>query len=254
VKGTSHDLYRSGSRGSATSLAIVLLLFAATAAGVAWVGMGIVASDRWPIRWLELNGSFQRVSAEQLRSSLTPHMDASFFTIDLRQLNRSARRIPWVSSVRIRKQWPDTVSVSIEEYRPVAHWNEGELISASGEAFAVPGADDIQGLPWLRGPESRLDEVVAAWGEFNELMMPLALEIGRLQLDRRGAWSMTLTNGTQIRLGRDDATARLERLLTSWEVLMAGREQAPRDIDLRYTNGFAVAWPQDPEKQAGAES
>ena len=45
----------------------------------AWVSMGIVAKDRWPIRWLEINGNFQRVSAEQLRAGLIPLISSSFF-------------------------------------------------------------------------------------------------------------------------------------------------------------------------------
>ena len=50
--------------GSASGVLLLVLLFAGSVADVAWVGMGIVAPDRWPIRWLEVNGDFQRVSAE----------------------------------------------------------------------------------------------------------------------------------------------------------------------------------------------
>ncbi len=245
---------RRRGKGFAAGLALILLLFVATTAGVAWISMGIVASDRWPIRWLELNGEFQRVSAEQLRATLTPHIDSSFFTVDLRELDAAARRIPWVSSVHIQKNWPDTVGVSIEEYEPVAHWNTGQLISDHGQAFAVPEADEIQGLPWLLGPESRLEEVLDSWTEFSDLLMPLGLEISRLKLDQRGSWSLSLDNGTQVRLGRESPMDRLERLTQSWESLMHGQQDPPQDIDLRYTNGFAVFWPRNPGKQAGTDS
>ena len=245
---------RRRSSGSASGLLLVLLLFIATTAGVAWISLGIVASDRWPIRWLELNGEFQRVSAEQLRAMLTPHIDSSFFTIDLRELDTSARRMPWVSSVQIQKNWPDTVGVSIEEYEPVAHWNRGQLISDRGEAFTVPEADEIQGLPWLQGPDSRLEEVLESWTEFSDLLLPLGLEITQLKLDGRGSWSLSLDNGTGVRLGRESPMERLERLTQSWESLMRGQQGPPQDIDLRYTNGFAVFWPQDPGKQAGTGS
>jgi cell division protein FtsQ len=108
---------RDGSEGYATGLLTLLILFLLTAAGVAWVSMGIVASERWPIRWLEVNGAFQRVSAEQLRANLASRVGANFFTVDLQSLQAAALRISWVSAVRVQKQWPDTVRVEVEETR-----------------------------------------------------------------------------------------------------------------------------------------
>lgn len=244
---------RHRERGFSSSTLSVLLLFLMTAACLAWVSMGIVTSERWPIRWLEINGSFNRVSAEQLRASLASRVGSSFFTVDLQALHEAARNNPWVSDVRVQKQWPDTIRVDVQEYVPVAHWNSGELISSSGEPFAVPEADELQGLPWLQGPEARLDEVLQAWVGFDEMLVPLGLEIRRMSVDRRGAWSLALNNGTHVQLGRDDTVERLERLLISWETLMREHELAPADVDLRYTNGFAVSWPQPAaEEEAGS--
>lgn len=234
----------AGNRGFASGLFTVVTLFLLSVAGIAWVSMGIVANDRWPIRWLELNGAFQRVSAEQLRASMTPLIDESFFTIDLQEMRDAATRISWISSVNVQKEWPDTVVVSIEEYVPVAHWNRGRLISLEGEVFAVPEADEIQGMPWLQGPDQRLDEVLANWAEFSELLAPMGLQINGLSLDQRGAWSMQLDNGTHVQLGRNAARDRFMRLLASWDSLMEEQAAPPQDVDLRYTNGFAVRWPQ----------
>lgn len=243
-----------GNRGFASGLLAVTALFLLAVGGAAWVSMGIVANDRWPIRWLELNGGFHRVSAEQLRASISPLIDESFFTIDLQELRDAATRISWVSSVRIQKNWPDTVMVTIEEFTPIAHWNSGQLISHKGEAFSVPESDEIQGLPWLRGPQGQLDEVLRSWSEFTELLVPLGLEISGISLDERGAWSMELSNGTHVQLGRELALERLQRLLASWASLMIEQPAPPQDVDLRYTNGFAVMWPQHPETITGTDS
>ena len=73
------EINYQGSRGFSSGLLVVLVLFIAAMASMAWVSLGIVAKDRWPIRWLEINGNFQRVSAEQLRAGLTPLISSSFF-------------------------------------------------------------------------------------------------------------------------------------------------------------------------------
>jgi cell division protein FtsQ len=248
------ELHYAGNRGFASGGFVVIALFLMVAGSIAWVCMGIVANDRWPIRWLELNGAFQRVSAEQLRASMTPLIDDSFFTIDLQELRDAATRISWVSSVRVQKDWPDTVTVTIEEFVPIAHWNRGQLISRKGEAFSVPEADGIQGLPWLQGPQERLDDVLLNWSEFSDLLMPMGLEVSGLKLDSRGAWAMDLSNGTRVQLGRNSARERLQRLLASWDLLMHEQAAPPQDVDLRYTNGFAVLWPQNPETAKGTDS
>jgi len=232
---------------------LVVALFLAMLGVCAWVGMGIITSERWPIRWLEISGNFQRVSAEQLRANLSAEVGASFFTADLRGLQEAATRISWVSDVQVQKRWPDTIRIAVEEYVPVAHWNRGQLVSDAGERFAVPEADEIQGLPWLEGPEERLEEVLHTWVELDQLLMPVGLEISQLRLDGRGAWSMVLDNGTQVQLGRGSTRERLQRLLASWDALLRDRESPPRDVDLRYTNGFAVLWPQVVEQRSGNE-
>jgi len=243
-----------GNGGFASGALVLVVLFLLTAAGIAWVSLGIVTSERWPIRWLEVNGKFQRVSAEQLRASLSARTDANYFTIDLQGLTEAALRNSWVAAARVRKEWPDTIRVEVEEYVPVAHWNQGELIADTGEPFVVPEADTIQGLPWLSGPEGRLVEVLETWAAINRMLMPLGLEISRMGLDQRGAWSMDLDNGTHVRLGRDATAERLRRLIASWEPLVREQGVAPLDIDLRYSNGFAVMWPQPSERGAEAGS
>lgn len=128
------------------------------------------------------------------------------------------------------------------------------MISEDGISFSVPEADGIQGLPWLIGPDARLHEVLDSWAGFSEMLAPSGLEISRLELDQRGAWAMDLSNGTRVQLGREFAQERLQRLLVSWESLMFEQAMPPRDVDMRYTNGFAVLWPQHAETAKGTDS
>lgn len=237
--------------GFSQGMVTLFLLFLLAAGGVAWVYSGMTAREQWPVRWLEVDGTFERVSAEQMRSSLAPIANGSFFTINLQQIRDAAYRQPWVAEATVQKNWPDTVKVRVREYTPVAHWMTGQLVSAEGKPFRVPGADEMQGLPWLAGPESRLDEVFGAWKDFNNELLPTGLEVERIQLDPRGSWSVELNNGTVVQVGREEPLERLQRLVKSWPGLMEDRELAPVRIDLRYTNGFAVRWPSGPARFAG---
>lgn len=235
-------------RSNHGTVAIVLLLVLALGVS-AWVSLGITTRDRWPMRWLEVQGRFERVSAEQLRASLLPLTRSSFFTLDLDLMKATAARLPWVSTVRVQKRWPDTVVVTVEEYLPVAHWNDDQLVSVHGEIFSVPEARNLQGLPWLTGQERHFPEILERWTEYNQALAEHGLEIARLAQDKRGSWAMTLNNATRIRIGRDATGERLNRLLASWPVLLEGREVPPESVDLRYTNGIAVHWRQPGDTQ-----
>ncbi len=238
-------------QGQTAGFVMIILLLLLALGVSAWVSLGITTRDRWPIRWLEVQGRFDRVSAEQLRAALAPLTKTSFFTLDLDELQASASRNPWVSGVRVEKRWPDTVVVTIQEFRPIAHWNTDRLVSEHGEIFDVPEAHSLQGLPWLEGPDQKFSEVIERWREYNAELAIHGLEISHLEQDKRGSWEMTLDNGTTIQIGRDAAEMRLARLLDSWPVLIRGQDTPPRSVDLRYTNGIAVHWqqPGEPEQE-----
>ena len=61
-------------------------------------------------------------------------------------------------------------------------------------------------------------------------------------MDERGAWSLLLGGGQEIRLGRRDVDERLLRFFDVVAPALAPELPRVRYVDLRYTNGFAVGW------------
>jgi len=251
VRTNRKQALRHGSLGFSIGMVVTLLLFLVASAGVVWVYTGMLAQERWPIRWLEIDGPFERVSAEQVRARLTPLVTGSYFKVDTTRMHELAANMPWVSGVTVQKRWPDTVMVSIHEYTPVAHWINGQLIDANGEYFSVPSADEIQGLPWLSSPDNQLELVFENWKKFDDELLVIGQQIDHLTLDPRGSWSARLNGGTEVRFGKGDIFKNLDMLVSTWPGLMHGKEMPPVRIDLRYTNGFAVLWPQNLDAIAG---
>jgi cell division protein FtsQ len=242
---------RHGSRGFSAGVFVTLSMFLLASAGVAWVYNGMIAQERWPIRWIEIDGSFERVSAEQVRAGLSRLLNGSFFTIDTGRMNEIVSDMPWISGVNVQKNWPDTIQVTIREFTPVAHWVEGYLLDENGLPFSVPSANDIQGLPWLEGPQGHLTLVFDNWKKFDDKLILIGQQVERLSLDPRGSWSARLSGGTEVRLGKGDIYKNLDMLISTWAGLMQGQEMPPVSVDLRYTNGFAVLWPQNTDVIAG---
>jgi cell division protein FtsQ len=223
------------------------LAIALVALPIVGVLRGWFAVNRWPVTQLTVQAEFKHVTPEQLRAVVLPRLGKGFFALDLDAVQQSVAALPWVESVQARKRWPDTLLLRIYERQPFARWNDKQLISRQGLVFDAPISDDTSALPKLSGPDARLAEVVSFYAETHKAFAGTHLEITGVALTERGSWSVTTATGAQIVIGdRDQAGRRLRRFLDVYPQMTAGHTDAFAYADLRYTNGFAVRWPQPP--------
>jgi len=216
---------------------------------------GWFAAARWPVTQLTVQAEFKHVSAAQIRAAVWPQLGKGFFALDLDRVQKAVAALPWVESVEARKHWPDTLQLRIYERLPFARWNDKQLISRQGLVFDAPGAADLVTLPHLRGPAARLAEVVSFYAEASKAFAATDLKINGVVLTERGSWSVTTTRGARIVIGdRDQAGRRLHRFLDVYPQLIAGHPDGFVYADLRYTNGFAVRWPEAAGANAGGST
>ncbi len=203
---------------------------------------GWFASDRWPVTKLDVHAEFNHVSAEQIRAAVAPHLGEGFFAIDLADVRAAVAKLPWVEHAEARKRWPDAIELTVYEQQPYARWGSDRLINRHGKVFSVAGAEGLQGLPELSGPDDRLDDVIRFHADCLKEFSGSGLIVTAVALSPRGGWKLTLANGASIEVGRDQPRERLKRFLDAWPKLAAGRNEAPGYVDLRYANGFALRW------------
>ena len=232
-------------RGSVRLVAWCLAI-ALVALPVFGVLHGWFAAGRWPVTQLTVQGEFRHVNMDEIRAAVLPRLGKGFFALNLDSVQQAVAALPWVESVEARKRWPDTLQLRVIERQPFARWNDKQLISRQGKVFDAPiGAADASALPDLEGPDDRLAEVVSFYADVRKAFAGTHLAINGVALTARGSWSVTTANGARIVIGdRDLAGARLRRFLDVYPQLMAGHDEGFVYADLRYTNGFAVRWPQ----------
>lgn len=218
-------------------LAVALVLLPVVAVLEGWIG-----SDRWPLRTLRVHGEFERVDEAKLRQTLLPFAQPGFFAVELRQAQDAVAALPWVEHAEVRKRWPDVLEVTVVEHRPFARWGADQLLSDHGRLFPAAGIQVPAGLPRLSGPDGRVADVVALYNEARALFAPTGLDVEDVVLDARGSWTLSLTGGARVLVGRQDAQSRLARFARIAPRLLADAERPLARADLRYTNGFAIAW------------
>jgi cell division protein FtsQ len=127
------------------------------------------------------------------------------------------------------------------------------VLSEHGRLFPLRGAPMPAGLPLFDGPDSRVADVVALYNKSRTLFAPGGLAVRSVALDRRGSWSLVLSNSTEVIVGSQEPQTRLTRFARLLPQLLSQKQQPLARADLRYTNGFALSWASD-RKQADAKA
>ena len=222
----------------AWTLAVALVVLPVVALLNGWI-----ASERWPLRTLRVQGALHNVDEQQLRATVLPFARRGFFAVRLEDAQEAVARLPWVERAEVRKRWPDILEVRIVEHRPFARWGRDRLLSQHGQLFPSQGAGIPNGLPLLDGPDTRVADVVALYNESRALFAPGGIDVRAVALDPRGSWSLQLSNGTDVIVGSSEARLRVTRFARLLPQLLSQKQLPLRRADLRYTNGFALSWP-----------
>lgn len=227
------------------SLRLAAWLIAITLVALPVVGVlqGWFASSRWPVRELQVHASFRHVSAAQVRAAVAPSLGAGFFAIDLDTVRSAVAALPWVGQVEVSKHWPDALDITVREIEPVARWGKTALLGRNGQVFKVPDPGVVNGLPQFNAPDDRAADVMAFFHTAQEDFTPYGLHVIGVDLSARGSWSLKLSNGGRVAVGGEHPDRRLARFAAALPVLMHGRSGGFTYADLRYSNGFAMRWP-----------
>jgi cell division protein FtsQ len=191
---------------------------------------------------LQVEGRLRYVVPGDVQVVAKPHLQAGFFDLDLRAVHAAVLGLPWVERAEVRRRWPNGVVVRIWERQPLARWGETALISNAGDRFTPAPGTLPSGLPALTGPEGTERLLVESLLHFGEVLAPAGLKVAAIDIDARGAWTVTLDIGLVMRLGRDRIEERLRRFADTAVPTLGDRIEQVTYVDLRYGNGFAVRW------------
>ena len=194
----------------------------------------------FPLRSVELTAAPQRVPAELLEEVVHEQVSGNFFTVDLELTRQAFEKLPWVRKVSVRRKFPWSLQVEVEEQVALAHWNGKELVNTHGEVFA--GTTE-QELPAFIGQPDTSAQVTQMYGELNTVLQPMKQQIAQISLSPRYAWQVKLDNGMVLELGREEMQQRLVRFVTVYPYSLAALPRPVNHVDLRYRNGFAAYLP-----------
>ncbi len=250
---------------AAANTLFALLALVLVAGAVVWLA-------RWPgfaLREVQLRGDLLRTNLPTVRAHVLPRLTGNFFSVDLQQVRSAFQSVPWVRQAVVRRVWPDTLVVHLEEHRPAALWqgagsgvsgdrivnDHGELFEASANDIeehlaAAPGAPApgtpaaaAAALPILAGPEGTAAEMLALYRRLAPVLAGMGQHIETLELSDRGSWRAELRSTAVVELGRGQEEQIVARTLQFVRTVGEATDKwrAPLEMaDLRHSDGYAV--------------
>jgi cell division protein FtsQ len=195
-----------------------------------------------------LSGEITHIEPQQISRLVNEHGKVGFLALDPEQLRAAIEALPWVYRARVRKVWPDRLDLWVEEQRPAVIWGEQGYLNLDGLYFDRDGVD----LPKAELPQilSAQEDTVAVYQQLQRLNEILQRQsqtaaVERMEVDRRGAVSLSLRNRLVIHLGRREVEKRLSRWVLQSEVVMSRFEGQVDGVDLRYERGMVLQLKQE---------
>ena len=141
---------------------------------------------------IKTGGRLEHITLEQINNLISSHMAGSFFTVDLDTISNEFEKIPWVRAASVRRHWPHSLEVELEEHVVLARRGDSELVNIYGEVFA---ATTNKQLPEFTGPVKSSYEVSRQYVVFRKLLQPLQKNIAQLNFSSRRAWRIHMEDG-----------------------------------------------------------
>ena len=237
-------------------LDVKLMNLTASVVFIACAVLVLAAGTWWALRHpafaigrIVVQGELVHNNAVTLRANVAPHLVGNFFTINLDAARSAFEQVPWVRNAQVRREFPRTLHVLLQEHHAVAHWGsetDASLINNRGEVFEANADSELDGLPRLSGPVGQSLQVLQMLERLNAVFEPMGMDIEALELSVRGGWRATREGGAMVELGGGEPaqvvqrTQRFLRTLTQLTAQYQRRPDALESADLRHDGGYAV--------------
>jgi len=234
---------RLGRWGRAALMAVATLLSFATVALL--VADRLYRPDAFVIDQLKIKGSFRHLQPSDVEAIVADVGMGNFFSVELADIKAEIEGLSWVQTAQVRREWPNSLLVTVKEHRPVMRWNNKKWVNSAGEIIDLPGKINLPGAINLRGPEHDSALMLKQAVRWKQRLSSSGLELRELELSGSHAWTLIIahvvsTADFELLLGRQKVDERLSRFQFLFDKQFKQAEQRLERVDARYPDGLAI--------------
>ncbi|MFA9485810.1 cell division protein FtsQ/DivIB [Moraxella haemolytica] len=193
---------------------------------------------------LEMNNLTQAQIAS-LQEATHSLGEMQFFGANLTKIHRVVSGLSWVGSASVKRDWQKGVVVSVIPRRAVANFGSQHLLDANGEVFVPADERELmnESLVNLYSTHAKdAQHMMKQMRRINEWFSPLGLIAQDVTLTSRQTWLIRFNNGLRVIVDHENTEQKLFGLASLLKSSLASELPSMQSVDLRYKNGFAVAW------------
>lgn len=179
-----------------------------------------------------------------LEKAVEPLGKVQFFGADLSAIHRVVSELSWVGSANVYRDWDKGVMVSVKPRIPVANFGSEQMLDASGVVYtpADPKAVMDKSLANLYSRPKEAVNVMRQMRRINTWFAPLNLHAVDMILTPRQTWVIVFDNGLRVVVDHEDTEQKLYSLSVQLSGQLKPEVAKIASVDLRYKNGFAIAY------------
>lgn len=219
----------------------MVLLMLSFLLGARLVYLFLADKTRFPINTVKIVSEQKYLSHKELDTILEKYWSYSFFSLPVSKLKAELSSFSFIHKVEIERIWPDILKISLVEKTAIALWNQA-LITDEGLIFEEDKTRLNGDLPHLYGPQNKPKEVLQIYKKMSKILSANGLSIAHLAWRDNQAWDLILTNGVELRLGKEDLEKRIKRFCKAYPAVFGEHPEQLVAVDLRYPRGMAVEW------------
>ena len=201
------------------------------------LGIQLVANN--PVEKLVVKGDLSRHERILLYESLQSRLEARIFDVDIfDQLEGATSQFTWIHSINVTRDWPNTLILKVVKIRPVAKWNIGKYLSS--QARVIDSVIKHDHLPQFQVAISSPMRTLEVYRVLASRLKDKRWQISALSESDGGEWSVLISNGLTVRLGRGDLSEGLSRAILAYKGVNPDFRSSIEYIDARYARAVVL--------------
>lgn len=186
------------------------------------------------------NDGLVYISKQDLINKIIGLNDKEWFDLNIDTVEKYFYDMKGVDYTLVKKVWPSTLVVYVYDHKPVAYWNNNQILLDNMDIITPVVFNYDQNLPYIdSNDDASKDYIYETLQELNKVAENNNIQIVKISY-RGNQFSVLLTDNIEVVLGSIKLKKRLNLFFKSYKDVK--NYKSVKYFDMRYSDGFAVKY------------
>lgn len=186
------------------------------------------------------NDGLVYISKQDLIDKIISLNNKQWFDLNIDTVEKYFYDMKGVDYTIVKKVWPSTLVVYVYDHKPVAYWNNNQILLDNMDIITPVVFNYDQNLPYIdSNDDAGKDYIYETLQELNKVAENNNMQIVKISY-RGNQFSVLLTDDIEVVLGSIKLKKRLNLFFKSYKDVK--NYKSVQYFDMRYSDGFAVKY------------